>query len=755
MICQSPPILNNIKLADLTQNNLACSIPIINHISPTAQQAKVGETAIFYCNATGFNRPKITWSWPSVQPSTSQTDRPHDKVRTTSLAMGYNSAESSLTITHVQMGDQGHYTCHASNAEGEDSMSLFLTVISDTPPVPHVAPAVGGAVGAVVLCTILGLICFVHKQRQQIKEKSSYHPSIRETLHGTHHPYADHFEEEDGYDDVLVPDRREIPGEESTEGHQYQSLLLETRDHNYTALWTEDANFDDQEAYNRQEEDRDGPECSQGDMAEEAAKPEESDEEPTHSYQNIPHDDDYYNFPTVRDVLILSSTFYSIERERARSCQDNNANCGYWAGIGECQANPNYMLSYCQLSCNVCPTGLTSECVSQGRGCALDTWECNQVTNVPYDVRSSMSLDYFYQKYLHAYGIPILGSSVVPDEALRRACYDVLFLLADRKDLRDSYYDYYGRAAIMAETEVTLDIPEHSDLDVSFNTRARGLGATVSRPVSTGAEENVLCYSSDRYRSEDIFLHEFSHGIDLLGARQVIPDWRSRLQAAYNSARAAGLWANTYADDTIEEYFAEGVQAYFDVNAQSLHPNGIHNHVNSRAELEAYDPALYLLIQEIFPCGNTLTKRCDPVAALSGINTGFTTSLPRPVAALYPSVLLSLVLDYWVSLTPAVDTYLRVNVQPILQKNWWSDGKMVFTRRGGKSLEKRRALKRKCMRKLGMLIQLSHRQGCRLPRLFAIGAFVKRYNVVPVCARSEQRPTFFIKKESEASTYHW
>ncbi|XP_078605992.1 uncharacterized protein LOC144878844 [Branchiostoma floridae x Branchiostoma japonicum] len=377
-------------------------------------------------------------------------------------------------------------------------------------------------------------------------------------------------------------------------------------------------------------------------------------------------------FPTTASAVLVVFWVGLAASAPARSCQDNNANCAYWAGIGECQANPNYMLSYCQLSCNVCPTaptcsdnnqhcgywagigecsanpnymlvncqlscnacdggtsggtsggttggnngginaGLTSECVSQGRGCALDTWECNQVTNVPYDVRSSMSLDYFYQKYLHAYGIPILGSSVVPDEALRRACYDVLFLLADRKDLRDSYYDYYGRAAIMAETEVTLDIPEHSDLDVSFNTRARGLGATVSRPVSTGAEENVLCYSSDRYRSEDIFLHEFSHGIDLLGARQVIPDWRSRLHAAYNSARAAGLWANTYADDTIEEYFAEGVQAYFDVNAQSVHPNGIHNHVNSRAELEAYDPALYLLIQEIFPCGNMLTKRCDP-----------------------------------------------------------------------------------------------------------------------------------------------
>eukprot|EP00058_Branchiostoma_floridae_P018361 XP_002603850.1 hypothetical protein BRAFLDRAFT_129677 [Branchiostoma floridae] len=291
---------------------------------------------------------------------------------------------------------------------------------------------------------------------------------------------------------------------------------------------------------------------------------------------------------------------------------DRNENCLSWAKRGECERNPGFMNRNCRLSCGICIPGLPLECVHRGRGRALDTWECNDVTNVPDDVRSTMSLDNFYQKYLHAYGIPVLGSSIVPDEAIRRACYDVLFMLADRKDLRDSYYNYYGRAAIMAETEVTLDIPEHSNLDESYNTRARGLGATVSRPVSTGAEENVLCYSSDRYKSEDIFLHEFSHGIDLLGARQVMPSWRSRLQAAFNSAKAAGLWANTYADDTIDEYFAEGVQGYFDVNAQSLRPNGIHNHVNNRTELQEYDPTLYGLVKEIFPCGNILVKRCDP-----------------------------------------------------------------------------------------------------------------------------------------------
>ena len=31
---------------------------------------------------------------------------------------------------------------------------------------------------------------------------------------------------------------------------------------------------------------------------------------------------------------------------------DNNANCPYWASIGECSWNPGYMLSSCKLSCN-------------------------------------------------------------------------------------------------------------------------------------------------------------------------------------------------------------------------------------------------------------------------------------------------------------------------------------------------------------------------------------------------------------------
>lgn len=54
-----------------------------------------------------------------------------------------------------------------------------------------------------------------------------------------------------------------------------------------------------------------------------------------------------------------------------------------------------------------------------------------------------------------------IGSRNVSDDALKRACYVVRFLLADNQGVRESYYKLSGRVAIMASHEVTTSIPEH------------------------------------------------------------------------------------------------------------------------------------------------------------------------------------------------------------------------------------------------------------------------------------------------------
>ena len=118
------------------------------------------------------------------------------------------------------------------------------------------------------------------------------------------------------------------------------------------------------------------------------------------------------------------------------------------------------------------------------------TWECERVTRVPSHVQRGYRLSTFYQKYLHAFGIPVISSNRVQNDALKRACYVVVFLFADRQDIRSWFYKRYGRAGVIAYSEGVTSIPEHSWLGSWWNQRARGLGATIRHPISTG--KNML-----------------------------------------------------------------------------------------------------------------------------------------------------------------------------------------------------------------------------------------------------------------------
>ena len=74
---------------------------------------------------------------------------------------------------------------------------------------------------------------------------------------------------------------------------------------------------------------------------------------------------------------------------------------------------------------------------------------------------AALELDPFYKKYTDAHGIPVVTSEKVPDAALLMARDIVKFMLANRPDLRKELIRKKWKIAIMAETEVTYDIPEH------------------------------------------------------------------------------------------------------------------------------------------------------------------------------------------------------------------------------------------------------------------------------------------------------
>ena len=133
--------------------------------------------------------------------------------------------------------------------------------------------------------------------------------------------------------------------------------------------------------------------------------------------------------------------------------------------------------------------------------------------------------------------------------------------------------------------ELTTHIPEHRFLDPNFwNERARGLGGTLHLPLTTGAEENVLCLPSDRYKDQDILLHEFAHGVNLVSAESVDRGFKARMQSAYSSALRRGLWARTYAATNPVEYFAIGTQAFFDQGLVSNY-TGIYRYMLQKDQL--------------------------------------------------------------------------------------------------------------------------------------------------------------------------
>ncbi len=241
-------------------------------------------------------------------------------------------------------------------------------------------------------------------------------------------------------------------------------------------------------------------------------------------------------------------------------------------------------------------------------GTVGNQWTCDNITAVPDWIKEDFRLSGLYTKYTSAFKIPILGTSLADDDAMKRACYIVRFMLGDRRDLRQMMYKKWTRIAVMDVNELTQNIPEHSQTDRILRS-VRGLGGTLHIPVTSVGEENLKCIRADKHWGEDNLVHNFAHAMHKIGMTLAQPNFQERLAMAYNTARRRGLWANTLADDTVEEYFAEGVQTFF--NVQGPYKYGVHNDIDNRDKLGRYDPTLHDLISEVFPCMNKIVDRCD------------------------------------------------------------------------------------------------------------------------------------------------
>jgi hypothetical protein len=238
------------------------------------------------------------------------------------------------------------------------------------------------------------------------------------------------------------------------------------------------------------------------------------------------------------------------------------------------------------------------------------------------------ALDPFYAKSVDSGGLAVIGSARVPDAALARAAAIAAAMLAHRPDLRAELVREGVRIGIIAADEAITDLPENrgwkkparddprltpcelkyygrieaaSDRDY-WNARARGIGGAFT---VVGAE-NLLAERGDRYFGENILVHEFSHAI--LGAvEKADPKLYRATQRAFAHARSAGLWKGDYASVTLDEYWAEGTQFWFDDNKLARLDGA---NLVSHEDLKRYDPALYAVLAKVYGSAHRLAD--DP-----------------------------------------------------------------------------------------------------------------------------------------------
>jgi len=232
-----------------------------------------------------------------------------------------------------------------------------------------------------------------------------------------------------------------------------------------------------------------------------------------------------------------------------------------------------------------------------------------------------LELDPFYRKYANAQGIPVVSSEKVPDAALLMARDIVTFMLSERPDLRKELIRKKWKVAIMAQTEVTYDIPEHRKFralpkpdderltpqqranyhnpggvgtltgEQYWNSRGRGFGGEPDGENTTSVgEENLLGYPGTPYFGQPLLMHEFSHGIMRGAIYTVDPAYRKAVEEAHAAAKEKGLKsAQGYNGNNFNEYWAGGVEYY------------THHDPKSREVLRQTDPGLYELVSQVMP----------------------------------------------------------------------------------------------------------------------------------------------------------
>jgi alpha-glucosidase len=229
-------------------------------------------------------------------------------------------------------------------------------------------------------------------------------------------------------------------------------------------------------------------------------------------------------------------------------------------------------------------------------------------------------IDPYYTKFTYAREFVVLGSKQVSDQALLKANDTIRKMFAYRHDILKVLIAEGARLVVLGRREKLSELPEFKDQKskAGFD-EVRYLEYTPSLKLLVVPEENVLGLPKDQFAGKGVVVSVFAKALyQATGLRPVDPNFErqrgkqqyelrvkrmdvefdNRLKKLYEQALGKGLWKGTAAAHNRGEYWAAGVEAYFDAAGDCQPPDQADRAITTREALKAYDPDLYALVEE-------------------------------------------------------------------------------------------------------------------------------------------------------------
>jgi dipeptidyl aminopeptidase/acylaminoacyl peptidase len=253
---------------------------------------------------------------------------------------------------------------------------------------------------------------------------------------------------------------------------------------------------------------------------------------------------------------------------------------------------------------------------------AADDWRYAPVRPQPSVIAppAKFKFDPYYTKLTLAREFPVLGSAKVSDAALLRANDAVRKMFAYRHDVLKAVIADGGRLVVLGRGERLSDLPELRDTigKPGFD-NARCLDYSPETKLMVVPEENVLGQPGDPFPGRCTVVAAFARAVYAVTAarpadrdfdnrrekqqyelrvKRLDEEFDKRVKGLHETAIGQGLWKGSAAARSRAEYWAAGVEAYFDAAGPGPVPEKADHPVSTRESLWKYDPALFQLVEE-------------------------------------------------------------------------------------------------------------------------------------------------------------